>query len=106
MATRRNPNVEPYHAETGTTPEPPGFDVVCVVGRVTYGGGNLTPFEAAMKIIAECGVQGVYEFPQEVDGMVRVTLEYIDGTQPINQPVYESRHPKFGESYPHDESPA
>lgn len=106
MTTRRN--VEPYNAEVGTTPEPPGFDVVCIVGRVVFGGGTDTPLVAAMRIIAECGVQGVYTFPQEVDGMMKVTLEYIDGTEPLEERVYTTRPPRgeyhFGETRPHDET--
>jgi len=47
-------------------------DVVCTVGTVTVGDGDLTPMEAAMLLVARHGASGSYAWPGVV---VTVELE-------------------------------
>jgi len=56
--------------------EAPGFDVTCVVGRVTLGEGEHTPEQAAFLLIADHGAPGTYSFPSEAPGTIRVTVEH------------------------------
>jgi hypothetical protein len=56
---------------------PDGFDVVCTIGRVTFGNGDRSPYVAAFDLIAEHGAMGSFSFPHE-DGRtvtVEVTFE-------------------------------
>lgn len=51
-----------------------GFDVTCTIGRVTFGDGEHTPYQAAFLLIAEHGAEGTFLFPAEQGGMVEVTV--------------------------------
>jgi len=54
---------------------PDGFDVTCVVGRVTFGQGDMTPHEAALRVIGAHGAEGTFTFPHEDGRTVTVTVE-------------------------------
>jgi hypothetical protein len=58
--------------------ERPGFDVLCVVGRVEFGDtGEDPPYVAAFRLIGEHGAVGTYEFPTE-DGLTcRVAVDHL-----------------------------
>jgi hypothetical protein len=55
-----------------------GFDVVCTVGRVTFGDAGEHPHVAAFRLIAEHGAPGEYRFPNEDGGVTVVTVEHQD----------------------------
>jgi hypothetical protein len=55
-----------------------GFDVMCVVGFVTYGNGDVTATEAAFALIGRHGASGSYSFPSPDGGTVFVDVAYSD----------------------------
>jgi hypothetical protein len=55
--------------------ETDGFDVVCVVGHVSFDPtANQTPYEAAFALIARHGATGTFTFP-DGNEFVTVTVE-------------------------------
>lgn len=52
--------------------EQPGFNVVCTIGRIEFGEGDVSPYEAAFSLIGRHGADGDYEFPAEDGGTVFV----------------------------------
>lgn len=55
-----------------------GFDVTCVIGRVDYDGGNMSPVVAAFHLIAEHEAPGLYTFPLRDGGTMSVEVKYHD----------------------------
>lgn len=55
-----------------------GFDVTCVVGRVTFDEGDIPANVAAFMLIAQHGAEGVFTFPREDGSVQRVTVERED----------------------------
>lgn len=55
-----------------------GFDVVCVVGRVELGNGNVQPEVAAFTLIAEHGQPGGYSFPTAAGGACHVEVSFTN----------------------------
>jgi len=54
-----------------------GFDVTCVIGRVTFDpDASMTPTVAAFALIGEHDAPGTYVFPHPVQGEIVVTVEY------------------------------
>jgi hypothetical protein len=53
-----------------TTHYPPGgFDITATIGHVEFSGvGDMTPVEAALRIIGAHGAEGTYRFPHEDGG--------------------------------------
>jgi hypothetical protein len=51
-----------------------GFDVTCLIGRVSFGEGDMTPVEAAMRLIGRHNAEGEYSFPHEDGGTTHVTV--------------------------------
>lgn len=56
--------------------EQAGFDVTCVIGRITFGDGDMNPHEAAFRLIAQHDAPGTYSFPLATGGTCNVTVEY------------------------------
>lgn len=61
-----------------------GFDVTCLVGHVSFGEGQDSPIEAAMKLIGRHGAEGEYRFPHEDGGEWIVSMEHRN-PQPIEE---------------------
>jgi len=61
---------------TGSYSEADGFDVTCVIGRVEFGKGDLTPYEAAFLLIARHDTDGHFTFPDGQGGYYHVTREW------------------------------
>lgn len=60
-----------------------GFDVTVTtsIGRVEHGQGDMTPTEAAFRLIAQWGNSGEFTFPMgpdAKDGMCHVEVKYDD----------------------------
>jgi hypothetical protein len=55
-----------------------GFDVVCTIGRVEFGNGNMPPHVAAFALIAEADMPGTYSFPTANGGVCEVTVVFHD----------------------------
>jgi hypothetical protein len=58
-----------------------GFDVTCVIGRVEFGMGDKTPFQAAMEIISkhveDTGTFDVeFSFPHESGGTIHTSINF------------------------------
>ena len=53
---------------------PDGFDVTCVIGRVSFGDGDESPDMAAYRLISEHAAPGVYSFPSAFGGMTTVRI--------------------------------
>jgi hypothetical protein len=57
------------------------FEVVMtkVLGKVYHDQyGTMTPYVAAFQLIAECGCDGTFQFPNGDGGMVKVVVETTD----------------------------
>jgi hypothetical protein len=52
-----------------------GFDVVCTIGRVEFGTGDMSPYVAAFVLIAEHDANGTFQFPNEDGTITSVTVE-------------------------------
>jgi hypothetical protein len=64
-------------AKTVAVEPPTGFDVTCVIGRVSFDQtGEFTPAQAAYLLIAEHDADGHYSFPSQSGGIHHVTVEY------------------------------
>lgn len=55
-----------------------GFDVVCSIGRVEFGNGNMDPVVAAMHLIGEHRAPGEYRFPHEDGGEWVVNVDILN----------------------------
>jgi len=55
-----------------------GFDVTCVVGHVdlTHEAIGVSPYEAAMRLIAQHGAPGDYSFPLPDGGRAMVSIDF------------------------------
>jgi hypothetical protein len=58
-----------------------GFDVTCVIGRVEFGTGEKTPFQAAMEIVSrhveDTGAFDVeFSFPHESGGTIHASINF------------------------------
>lgn len=72
MATAKTPKYEP--------PQPDGFDVTCIIGRVAFGFGERTAYEAALTLIGQHGTDGTFTFPAP-HGTTYVTIETATDTE-------------------------
>lgn len=61
-----------------------GFNVTIQhnIGRVEFGKGNVSPYEAAFQIIARHGEAGTYRFPGQDGGEIVVIVEHPEIPEP------------------------